>query len=166
MKKLTGPARRALMVLGDEIQPGERVLRMAAGQHSNSVLAPHAGLLVLTDQRVFFLRQGMMRGANESVPIDLITAVSVRKGLRPSDIKTTGAQSNEIVRQVDKTDAEAFASELRVLLARRASSATQPTPLSSGSDVAGQPERLAALRDQGVLTETEFAAQKAKLLST
>ena len=33
------------------------------------------------------------------------------------------------------------------------------------TDTAGQLEKLAALRDQGVLTPEEFAAQKAKLLS-
>ena len=33
-------------------------------------------------------------------------------------------------------------------------------------DVASQLERLADLKDQGILTEEEFAAQKAKLLGT
>ena len=33
-------------------------------------------------------------------------------------------------------------------------------------DVVSQLERLAALKDQGILTEEEFAAQKAKLLGT
>jgi hypothetical protein len=33
-------------------------------------------------------------------------------------------------------------------------------------DLVSQLERLAALKDQGILTEEEFAAQKAKLLGT
>ena len=33
-------------------------------------------------------------------------------------------------------------------------------------DVISQLERLAALKDQGILTEEEFAAQKAKILGT
>jgi hypothetical protein len=38
--------------------------------------------------------------------------------------------------------------------------------LATGTaDVANQLERLAALRDQGVLTDAEFTAQKAKLLA-
>ena len=35
---------------------------------------------------------------------------------------------------------------------------------SAGPDLAGQLQKLAALRDQGVLTEDEFAAKKADIL--
>jgi hypothetical protein len=40
----------------------------------------------------------------------------------------------------------------------------QQPPPEPQSDVIGQLKELGALRDQGVLTEEEFAAQKAKLL--
>jgi hypothetical protein len=39
-----------------------------------------------------------------------------------------------------------------------------PPPAAPEEDVITQLERLAALKDQGILTEEEFAAQKAKLL--
>jgi hypothetical protein len=39
-------------------------------------------------------------------------------------------------------------------------------PLAMGLRMLVAPEQLATLRDQGVLTEDEFASQKAKLLST
>jgi len=41
----------------------------------------------------------------------------------------------------------------------------QPAPADPG-DVIEQLTRFAALRDQGILSEEEFAAQKAKLLNT
>jgi hypothetical protein len=37
-------------------------------------------------------------------------------------------------------------------------------PAPGGADVTGELERLATLRNQGVLTDEEFAAAKAKLL--
>ena len=42
----------------------------------------------------------------------------------------------------------------------------QPTPASaqSGDDLTAELERLSRLRDQGVLTDEEFSAAKAKLL--
>ncbi len=41
----------------------------------------------------------------------------------------------------------------------------KPAPVSGATDpLTAQLERLAGLRDQGVLTEEEFAAAKAKLL--
>lgn len=39
-----------------------------------------------------------------------------------------------------------------------------PAPAAEPVDVADQLQKLAQLKDQGVLTEAEFAAQKAKLL--
>jgi Short C-terminal domain len=42
--------------------------------------------------------------------------------------------------------------------------ASPPAPANGGSDPIAQLKELAALRDQGVLTEEEFAAQKARIL--
>lgn len=45
---------------------------------------------------------------------------------------------------------------------------TAPPPASAGtpSDTIGQLKELAALKEQGVLTESEFAAQKARILGS
>jgi hypothetical protein len=43
--------------------------------------------------------------------------------------------------------------------------APPPPPAGGGEDVIEQLQKLAALRDQGVLTEEEFATQKARLLA-
>jgi hypothetical protein len=64
---------------------------------------------------------------------------------------------------MNKADAEAFASELRSLLSNRSHGSTE-IPSRAAIDIAEQLERLAALRDRGVLTDHEFLAQKAKLL--
>lgn len=40
-----------------------------------------------------------------------------------------------------------------------------PAPSVSTDDLIGQLQSLAALRDQGILTESEFEVQKAKLLA-
>jgi Short C-terminal domain len=44
--------------------------------------------------------------------------------------------------------------------------AAAATPPSSNADVIEQLKRFAELREQGILTEDEFTAQKAKLLGT
>jgi hypothetical protein len=41
-----------------------------------------------------------------------------------------------------------------------------PAPAAAEPDVIDQLKRFAELRDQGILTEEEFAAQKAKLLGS
>ena len=42
----------------------------------------------------------------------------------------------------------------------------QPAPVPAAPDPIEQLTKLAALKDQGILTEEEFAAQKAKILGT
>jgi hypothetical protein len=42
--------------------------------------------------------------------------------------------------------------------------APPPAPANGGTDPIAQLKELAALRDQGVLTDEEFAAQKARIL--
>ena len=42
----------------------------------------------------------------------------------------------------------------------------QPAPAPAAPDPIQQLRELAALRDQGILTEEEFAAQKAKILGS
>jgi hypothetical protein len=44
--------------------------------------------------------------------------------------------------------------------------APAPAPQSGSGDMIQQLKDLASLKDQGILTEAEFAAQKAKLLGT
>jgi hypothetical protein len=46
-----------------------------------------------------------------------------------------------------------------------AESAPVPAPAPAAADPIAQLKELAALHDQGVLTDEEFAAQKAKLLA-
>jgi Short C-terminal domain len=86
----------------------------------------------------------------------------VSKGAFYSSIKTTGAQSNVVVERVGRADAEDFASELRSLLTNRSQAPTRAPSQSAVDEL----ERLAALRDRGVLTDLEFELQKAKILGS
>jgi len=49
--------------------------------------------------------------------------------------------------------------------ARQEPAPAAPQPAAPGEDMIGQLERLAALKQQGILTEAEFEAQKARLLA-
>ena len=48
----------------------------------------------------------------------------------------------------------------------RSRAAPPPPPADSGPDPIEQLKELAALKDQGILTEEEFAQQKAKILNS
>jgi Short C-terminal domain len=75
--------------------------------------------------------------------------------------------------RVARRQAEHFADRDQAIAANRgagyaegaqAAYAEPPPPAGGGDDMIEQLKQLAALKDQGILTEEEFAAQKAKLL--
>jgi hypothetical protein len=75
--------------------------------------------------------------------------------------------------RVQRRQAERFAGrDAQIAAERNASYAEQvsaqapaPPPATGGTDVVAQLKGLADLRDQGILTAEEFAAQKAKILA-
>jgi hypothetical protein len=75
---------------------------------------------------------------------------------------TATAVSNRVSRRQasrwGQQDAEAYAQEPQQY-------APPPPPANDGDDMIEQLQKLGALRDQGILTEEEFAAQKARLLA-
>ena len=116
----------------------------------------------------------------KSVPVQHITAVQVKPAgaIVNGFISFTLAGGNERQSTLGKQTFNAASDENSVLFTKkqaaaftdlanavRAAIAGQAVPQAAAEvDIADQLGKLAALRDSGVLTEAEFAAQKLKLL--
>jgi hypothetical protein len=101
----------------------------------------------------------------EVTPIKSVTSVQTKKhGIRTE--VTVYASGNTIEFRFGHSEANRFKTAIMglVLEPREAASASPAAP-PVAVDVADQLERLAKLRDQGVLSEEEFQTQKGKLLS-
>ena len=86
---------------------------------------------------------------------------------------TAQATRNAVNRRSAKRNMEAYSEAAHEVQGEQVVYAQQPqqsapAPQASApqQDVVSQLERLAALKDQGILTEEEFQAQKAKILGT
>ena len=81
---------------------------------------------------------------------------------------TSQATRNAVNRHAAKKNVEAYSKAKQEVQGQQVVYAQQPQQAAPDPqvDVVSQLERLAALRDQGVITEEEFQAQKAKILST
>lgn|SRR5215207_1867726 len=83
---------------------------------------------------------------------------------------TATAVSNRVSRrQADRWQQQEYAQQAEYAQQQATYAAPPPPPApapagTGGSDVTAELERLAALRNQGVLSDEEFAAAKAKLL--
>ncbi len=91
--------------------------------------------------------------ARTAVIAGTATAVSGHVANKQAD-KAQQAADADAARQQQEWEAQA------------AAAAPAPAPAAAPVDVVGQLTQLAALRDQGVLTDAEFEAQKAKILAS
>jgi len=161
------------------IQEDEEVLDLIEGLR-------HQGA-VLTDQRVIVAKSGLNAGAIfgakvTSFPFDLIAAIEVQtSGVRTAIIVRSAGDQNQSGflsgRQLgndvwsspntvpfNRNDRER-AQEFAEYASRVRAEAVNAYDAGAPASVADELQKLAALRDSGILSDEEFEAQKAKLLS-
>jgi hypothetical protein len=108
--------------------------------------------------------QGLKR-IKMHLPYDRIAQVNLLRGVFRADLEVVnkGGTGNLIVKALNKGEAEEAKNliEAKIQSALLAQSVAGRAPQS----VADELRKLAELRDQGLITEVEFQAQKAKLLA-
>lgn len=106
-------------------------------------------------------RRGMMRGGRPGL-VGTMARTAVVAGT------ATAVAGGVSRRQQGKADqkAEAQAYEQQQAAAPQPAPAPVAAPAAPAPDMVAQLKELAALKDQGILTEDEFAAQKAKILNS
>ena len=81
-------------------------------------------------------------------------------------VGTATATRNAVNRRGASKNAQAIAEAEQAVYSQEAQPAPVVAAPPAGEDVITQLERLGALHAQGILTDEEFAAEKAKLLGT
>lgn len=144
---------REIKRLETHLLDGETVEAMTTGAYGKGT-----GLLVMTSQRLLFVQDGVMSKTTEDFPYPQIASVSWKSGMALGTLTVFAGGTHAEIKNMNKTDGKAISDALR-------SRVGQPTAgVAAPADLADQLGRLASLRDQGILTEEEFAVQKAKLL--
>lgn len=117
-------------------------------------------------------RRGMMRGgrpglvgtmARTAVVAGTATAVSGNVARRQ---QAKAGQQAEAQAQQEQAAYEQQQAMAQQAAAEQAAAQQAAAPAAPATDVVTQLKELAALKDQGILTEEEFAAQKAKILNS
>ncbi|HYG59125.1 MAG TPA: PH domain-containing protein [Symbiobacteriaceae bacterium] len=130
------------------------------------------GILVATNKRLVFIDKGLMWGLRvEDFPYDKISTIEYNTGMLLGDLTIYTSGNRAKIEHVDKTQVREFGEYVRARItsamahksAAAAPAASPPAP-PAGGDVMAQLERLAQLRTQGLIDETEFKAAKARLL--
>ncbi|MFC4912601.1 PH domain-containing protein [Actinomadura gamaensis] len=178
-------AKREIRRLAEYLWEGEVVRHMVSGTY-----AAGTGLVVLTDRRLLFVRDGWTSKTTEDFPLDKISSVQWHSGMlmgkltvfasgNKADITNVGKQGGKIIAdtirerlasgpsyppQPPTPPAPAAMAQQPAPLAPPAAPEPAPAPAVTGDAIFDALERLGKLRDAGVLTVDEFEAKKKDLL--
>jgi hypothetical protein len=121
--------------------------------------AQHNGSLIITDERVAFYRKGWFGELFETIPLKLITSIETKStlGFRVLTFHT----SNDSLKFKTFEDKKTFEAAYEAVEERR-SARVEPT---TAADPVEQLERLAKLKEQGLISPDEFDQKKAELLA-
>jgi hypothetical protein len=138
----------------------EVVLDMLQGNYKDK-----QGLLVATSRRIIFIHKGIMWGMTlQDFGYKLITTVEFRTGLIDGRLVIMASGNSEEIKNVmPKNRTKQFAEIVRNKLSEFHSTSTT---LVAATNVGEQLEKLASLRERGILTDEEFTQQKNKLLNS
>jgi hypothetical protein len=120
-------------------------------------------MMAVSDSRVILIHCGLVYGLKYlEVPIIKIKSVSYKTGLFFGTIFIDTGAGTVVLDSVNKKNA----SEVSNILCEALTDSVQSSPSATKSSlIINQLERLAALKDKGILTEKEFLSQKEILLA-
>ncbi len=155
--------KKEIKYLPQVIDEGEEIKAMTSGFHNNNTW-----LVVVTTRRIIFLDKGMIYGLKQmEMPLTQITSVSYKTGLMFGAIEIDTAGGKKTIDTIDKKDVTKVAAIISDLLKNIHTDAkTGESKQAQQTDIISQLERLAELKEKGILTEEEFQAQKAKILGS
>jgi len=151
------------------ISEEEQIIAITDAQFVNTLAA---GVLVATPKRMISVSKGMFGAAKiNDYPNESIKAVSFVTDSRSPIIKLhLDERMVEFECFMDKEDAEKFYDRIKAIYnspreqsSKQIGSVNKNIPVSS-EDIFNQLEKLGKLRENGILTDAEFAEQKKKLL--
>lgn len=113
---------------------------------------------------------GLVYGLRQTaIDLDKVNAVSGETGIMFGNISIQDSAGSYQIRNVWKKTVMRFTNRVQEAIEARKSRFMQQPAASKATgpddDVIAKLERLASLRDRGVLTDAEFAEQKARILA-
>lgn len=151
--------KKEINYLPEVIVPGETIKGLTSGFHDGNTW-----LITITNRRLLFLDKGMIYGLKQmEMPLDQISTISHKTGLMFGELQISTSGGTKKVEQIDKKDVAKIAQMISDLVK---TSREKPVATNSdGGDVVSRLERLAALKEKGIINEEEFRIQKEKILS-
>lgn len=150
--------RKELKKLPELLNDSEDVVNLAQGRYEGK-----QGAVVVTDRRVMLVEEGVFRSRLEDFPYERISSIQTDKGMMFGKIVIFASGNKAILDQImPKEKSTEIGDYVRSRLA--AGSQAVPATAPATEDPLDRLKKLGELKEAGVVTDEEFAAQKAKIL--
>ena len=155
---------REIKELPSILAEDEIIENILSGIYSN-----RRGILVATNRRLIFVDKGIMGGVKvKDFSYEKISSIQYKTGMFLGEITIFSSGNDANISHIDKDVARSFGDFVRA----RISSPKPPPAITSDVDSPTQDdviiklERLAKLKEQGVLDDREFQEQKRRMLGS
>ncbi|KIA97507.1 hypothetical protein OA88_21210 [Flavobacterium sp. JRM] len=146
--------RKEIGELPEILAQNEIIDNIAQGTYNNGL-----GILVSTNRRLLFIDKGMLYGLKvEDFALDKISSIQYETGLLLGAIKIHASGNIAKIENIEKSTARSFSEFVRDKISQPKETTT------SEPNILDQLEKLAKLKENGILSEEEFNDQKKKFL--
>jgi hypothetical protein len=157
--------RREMKKLPELLAVDEDAVNLARGEYDGK-----EGLIVVTDRRIMFVEQGMIRHNFEDFPYEKVNSVKTESGMRSGKITIHASGNKAELKDIHpKARVPEIGDYVRGRISGGAPSpppvAAPPAEATATDSPAEQLKKLAELRDAGIVTTEEFEAKKTEILS-
>lgn len=154
--------KKNLAALQEHLDDGESVMHSCFGAFDIEMMGQDsraAGVFVVTEKRAVLFGKKLFGYDMESFPLSKITAIEMSKGMLGKKITLKMSGNSAEMKMINDGDPDALVNYIRENMGETT------VPTAPAEDIPAQIQKLAALKDQGILTEDEFTTKKAELLA-
>jgi hypothetical protein len=151
------------------LHEGEQVLDLSTGYaHVNrmGIKTTRPATILVTDRRVVIISKKAGGNEVQDYAYGLLTGVDFKTGFTGGRIYIRASGDSSSVGWMDKSEIERIAQAIRHKMAAAHPVGVATAELAPAPDFAEEMRKLAALRDDGLLTEGEFQARRSRLLES
>ena len=151
--------KKELKYLPEILMENEQVLGFSSG-----VMDGNTWLITLTNERVIFLDKGILYGLKQTtIDLDKINAISGSTGMLFGKISINDGYKERQVTNVWKKTVRPFTNKVQEAINEK-KYRTETSPSVKEDSAYEKLEKLASLRDKGIISEEEFVIEKKKIL--
>lgn len=141
----------------------EVVEHMMSGVYGDGI-----GVIFATNKRLLFVDKSLFKLRVEDFPYEKISSIQYKLGLFMGQLEIFTSNNKAQIKNCSKDIVQGFVDKVRQRMSdgnKKKAEAEPAKPSASADDFISKLERLAKLKEQGILTDAEFLQQKEKILN-